>query len=73
MKGKGMFHEGYVYGETKVLTDVNQLDFETTGKTEISRGWKDLFNIPMSDEKESKIDDTQALPRLQKDENVEGR
>ncbi|MFF2590356.1 hypothetical protein ACFVSS_21210 [Peribacillus butanolivorans] len=25
-----MFHEDYVYEETKVITDVNQLDFETT-------------------------------------------
>ena len=66
-----MFHEDYVYEETKVITDVNQLDFETTGKTEISKGWKELFNIPISDEKESKNDATQALPRLEKDENVE--
>lgn len=66
-----MFHEDYVYEETKVITDVNQLDFETTGKTEISKGWKELFNIPMEDEKESKSDATQALPRLEKDEDIE--
>ncbi|MFS0604938.1 DNA topoisomerase III [Peribacillus frigoritolerans] len=66
-----MFHEDYVYEETKVITDVNQLDFETTGKTEISKGWKELFNIPIEDEKESKKDAIQALPRLKKDECVE--
>ncbi|MFD4820145.1 type IA DNA topoisomerase [Peribacillus butanolivorans] len=66
-----MFHEDYVYEETKVITDVNQLDFETTGKTEINKGWKELFNIPIEDAKESKKDATQALPRLEKDENVE--
>ncbi len=66
-----MFHEDYVFEETKVITDVNQLDFETTGKTEISKGWKELFNIPIEDEKESRNDATQALPRLEKDETVE--
>ncbi|MDM5310337.1 hypothetical protein QUF69_05845 [Peribacillus frigoritolerans] len=42
-----MFHEDYVYEETKVITDVNQLDFETTGKTGISKVWKEFFNIQL--------------------------
>ena len=35
-----MFHSDYVYEETKVITDVNGLEFETTGNTEISKGCK---------------------------------
>lgn len=39
-----MFHSDYIYEETKVITDVNRLEFETTGNTEISKGWKELFS-----------------------------
>src|SRR5699024_2520589 len=39
-----MFHSNYIYEETKVVTDVNKLEFESTGKTEISKGWKELFS-----------------------------
>ncbi|MFD4932145.1 DNA topoisomerase III [Peribacillus butanolivorans] len=65
-----MFHTDYVYEETKVITDVNGLDFETTGKTEISKGWKELFKD--TDKKES-IDKNKvvaSLPIIEKDEKV---
>ena len=65
-----MFHSDYVYEETKVITDVNGLEFETTGNTEKSLGWKELFkNTPKEEDKE-KNEATQALPTLQKDERV---
>ncbi|MCF7625454.1 DNA topoisomerase III [Peribacillus simplex] len=65
-----MFHTDYVYEETKVITDVNGLDFETTGKTEISKGWKELFKD--TDKKDS-LDKNKAvasLPIIEKDEKV---
>ncbi len=69
-----MFHHDYVYEETKVTTSVNGLDFDSVGKTEISKGWKELFNYG-SKEKENtnaKKDENapQALPKLEKGEEV---
>ncbi|RLQ90374.1 type IA DNA topoisomerase [Planomicrobium sp. Y74] len=59
-----MFHRDYRYAETKVTTDVNGLHFFTTGKTEIDKGWKELFPVA----KESKSEP--ALPALQEQEAV---
>lgn len=60
-----MFHSDYIYEETKVITDVNGLQFETTGNTEISKGWKELFS-------EIKKEPLQALPLLTNGEKVLG-
>lgn len=65
-----MFHSDYVYEETKVITDVNGLEFETTGNTEKSIGWKDLFKNTRKEENKEKSESTQALPVLEKDERV---
>ncbi|MFE1244218.1 DNA topoisomerase 3 [Fictibacillus sp. NPDC058756] len=66
-----MFHHDYVYEETKVTTNVNGLDFETVGKTEISKGWKELFNYSSKDNTAKKDENTtQALPKLEKGEKV---
>lgn len=65
-----MFHEDYIYEETKVVTSVNGLEFETTGNTEISKGWKKLFTNTSLDEDDGKTEATQALPVVEKDENV---
>jgi len=62
-----MFHSDYVYEETKIITDVNGLEFETTGNTEISKGWKEIFK---DDEKIDKNEAAQALPVLEKEERV---
>lgn len=59
-----MFHRDYRYAETKVTTDVKGLHFFTTGKTEIDKGWKELFPVA----KESKSEP--ALPELQEQEAV---
>lgn len=59
-----MFHRDYRYAETKVTTDVKGLHFFTTGKTEIDKGWKELF--PAS--KEPKAEP--ALPELSEQETV---
>lgn len=65
-----MFHSDYVYEETKVITGVNGLEFETTGNTEKSLGWKELFKNTPKEENEEKKEATQALPKLEKDERV---
>ncbi|WP_372868748.1 type IA DNA topoisomerase [Planomicrobium okeanokoites] len=59
-----MFHRDYRYAETKVTTDVKGLHFFTTGKTEIDKGWKELFPVA----KDSKSDP--ALPELREQEKV---
>lgn len=66
-----MFHSDYVYEETKILTDVNGLEFESTGKVEVSQGWKDLFCNSV--EEDDKKGDVQKLPAVEKDELVKGK
>lgn len=66
-----MFHSDYVYEETKILTDVNGLEFESTGKVEVSQGWKDLFINSMDED--DKKGDIQKLPAVVKGEQVKGK
>lgn len=63
-----MFHADYIYEETKIITDVNKLEFETTGNTEKSKGWKELFANEASAKKD---ENQQTLPVLQQGETVE--
>lgn len=66
-----MFHTDYVFEETKVITDVNGLEFETIGNTEISKGWHELFtDIDKEDEIDSKREVTQVIPLLEKEEKL---
>ncbi|MYL43990.1 type IA DNA topoisomerase [Virgibacillus salexigens] len=57
----GMFHEDYIYEETTIITNVNELEFKSTGKVEKEKGWKDLFPT------EKKSEQT-VLPEVTKDE-----
>jgi len=66
-----MFHSDYVFEETKVITDVNRLEFETIGNTEISKGWKELFSDSKSKLVDSKKEASQALPVLINGEKVD--
>ncbi|MDN7242034.1 DNA topoisomerase 3 [Planococcus sp. N028] len=59
-----MFHKDYRYAETKVTTNVNGLDFFTTGKTELEQGWKELFPVARDVKQEP------ALPELREQEPV---
>ena len=63
-----MFHRDYLYTETKVTTDVNGLPFFTTGKTEVDKGWKELFAAPPKKGKET---EDPALPLLMQNEAVQ--
>ncbi|MDW0115206.1 DNA topoisomerase III [Sporosarcina saromensis] len=67
-----MFHSDYIYEETKVITDVNGLEFETTGNTEISKGWKELFTDIKQETVDRKKEAMQAIPVLSKGEKVLG-
>lgn len=65
-----MFHSDYIYEETKITTDVNGVEFFTTGKVEISKGWKELFSQE-KDDTPSK-DDEKPLPSVSEAQGVIG-
>lgn len=67
-----MFHSDYVYEETKIITAVNELEFETTGNTEKSLGWKELFKNTPEFANDDKKEPSQALPALENNERVLG-
>ncbi|WP_323714547.1 DNA topoisomerase III (plasmid) [Mammaliicoccus sciuri] len=64
-----MFANDYIYDETKVETNVNDLIFYSTGKVEKDKGWKTLFSQDNDDNKEKTI----KLPHLNVDEQVESK
>ncbi|TWT06689.1 DNA topoisomerase III [Planococcus sp. CPCC 101016] len=62
-----MFHKDYRYAETKVTTDVKGLSFFTTGKTELEKGWRELFP-PAKETKQEP-----SLPELREQERVKSK
>lgn len=64
-----MFANDYVYDETKVETNVNELIFHTTGKVEKIKGWKALFNSKSTDDEDNKESESK-LPPLEDQEQV---
>lgn len=64
-----MFHGDYVYEETKIVTAVNGIEFETIGKVELKKGWKSLF-IQTDDVEDDKTEGDKVLPSVSKDEKV---
>lgn len=64
-----MFANDYIYDETKVETNVNDLMFYSTGKVEKNRGWKSLFN--KAEEKSEEENKDSQLPPLEEQETVE--
>ena len=62
-----MFHKDYRYAETKVTTDVKGLSFFTTGKTEVEKGWRELFP-PAKETKQEP-----SLPELREQERVKSK
>lgn len=65
-----MFHSDYRYEETKIITCVNEIDFETTGKIELDKGWKVLFSHQNTVDDE-KLEPEKVLPSVSKDEKVQ--
>ncbi len=64
-----MFHSDYLYEETKIVTAINDIEFETIGKLELETGWKSLFSQQKDDEGE-KTEGDKVLPSVSKDEKV---
>lgn len=56
-----MFHRPYQYEQTKIITDVNGIDFESVGKVELDKGWKALFSDDVEADK-GKVDNN--LPNV---------
>lgn len=57
-----MFHNDYIYEETKIVTAVHDIEFETVGKIELNKGWKSLF-MQSSNDENNKIEADKVLPR----------
>src|SRR5699024_6119240 len=60
----GMFHQDYMFEETTIITNINDLEFKSTGKVEKVKGWKALF--PNKKENKSK-----ELPLVYKNDSVD--
>ncbi|MFC7062039.1 type IA DNA topoisomerase [Halobacillus seohaensis] len=59
-----MFHDDYHYEETKVEVDINGVIFKATGKVEIEKGWRRLFQKEKKDSQE----EMPKLPLIQEGE-----
>lgn len=60
-----IFEKPYRYEETTILTNANGIEFKTTGKVELDKGFKRI----LSDSKEDK-DDKEVLPAVAKSDTV---
>lgn len=58
-----IFEKPYLYEETKIETLINEVLFKTTGKVEIDKGWKRLYDDKNNKEKKEK-----ELPKVTKGE-----
>lgn len=65
-----MFANDYIFDETKVETNVNEMIFYTTGKVEKNIGWKSLFTKSKDDDESKDEEKTEKLPQLEKNEEV---
>lgn len=61
-----MFHKPYIYEETVIQTKVSGVIFETTGKVEVEKGWKELF----TKEPEQLNKEEAILPNVEKGEKA---
>ncbi|MYL21600.1 DNA topoisomerase III [Halobacillus litoralis] len=60
-----MFHTDYIYEETTLYTHVKELPFKTTGKRDVSQGWKELFPKPAKAKEKEPL-----LPEVHQGEEV---
>ncbi len=63
-----MFHQDFEYDEKTILTNVKNLEFKSVGKTELVKGWKELF----SSDKEPQNRE-EALPVVFQGETVQSK
>ncbi|ABO50377.1 DNA topoisomerase III [Desulforamulus reducens MI-1] len=64
-----MFFPAAEYKQTKIMTSVSDETFLTSGKIELSPGWKEVIP-PLKGENKEKSDEEVLLPPLTKGENV---
>lgn len=60
-----IFEKPYLYEETTIMTEVNDVAFKTTGKIELEKGWKSLHK----DNQDNK-DKEKKLPNVNQDDTV---
>lgn len=60
-----MFHRDYLYEETTILTDVKSIEFKTTGKVELDKGFQGLWPVATKKKEEP------LLPLVQVQDIVE--
>ncbi|WP_430510695.1 DNA topoisomerase 3 [Gottfriedia solisilvae] len=65
-----MFHAPYEYEETVIQTSINGMLFETKGKVEKKKGWKELYQNDAQSEDEKK-EDVSLLPPVSKGMKVQ--
>lgn len=65
-----MFHSDYVYEETKIVTSVHGVDFATTGKVEVSKGWKTLFIHQKNEAEDTSKNEEKTLPSVSESQEV---
>ncbi|GLC88858.1 type IA DNA topoisomerase [Lysinibacillus piscis] len=63
-----MFHQNYEYDEKTIITNVKNMAFKSVGKTELIKGWKELF-----DEEKEPRQQEEALPAVIQGEMVQGQ
>lgn len=63
-----MFHKDYEYDEKTILTNVKNLEFKSVGKTELVKGWKELFT---GDKEQQNREE--ALPVVYRGETVQSK
>lgn len=65
------FLEEYVELNKKIVFNINNFLFKTSGKTPIKMGWKDVYNLTENDNEDKNSNDVpQNLPNLVKGDNV---
>ena len=62
-----MFHQDYEYDEKTIVTNVKNLAFKSVGKTELVKGWKELFSDKEPQNRE------EALPIVSQGEIVQSK
>lgn len=63
-----MFHHDYEYDEKVILTNVKNIEFKSIGKTELVKGWKELFQADKEVEKQIEV-----LPVVLQGETVQSK
>lgn len=65
-----MFHHDYKFEKTTIVTNVNDLEFKTTGKVEKDKGWKHLFPNKFKNNKDSILPNIHERDEVTSDINI---